>query len=327
MQRGPLEESLASALSQRVADDSLSVEVQGSAHDPRTAVIRVLHAKEVVAARSFSPGPPRCADFHEAVALAIAMMLRTLESPLPDAAPGAASSREPADSARRPERAADTRALPARVELEAPRLPTVVYDQPASPAPAPTRTPWGLSLRAAGLLSSHVAASSAAGARLELALERGSTSLRAGMLALYSSTQRIADSQVRYLTRPLAGSLGACASLLDSASWALHACAGLLAGRVRLHARRAPGVTPLSASTQPWFALTAQLELARRLGSSSWLLLSLAPAYAPRKLGAETQASSAAPAMQSVLPRLGAIFALGVAYDVRRQGSGRHRHR
>lgn len=72
-----------------VAKD-LTIVVDGSMFDPRQVRLNIIRDRKTVAHRAFEPGPEPCDHLHDAVALAIAMVLKALrveEPPSPEPAP------------------------------------------------------------------------------------------------------------------------------------------------------------------------------------------------------------------------------------------------
>ncbi|MDB4985385.1 MAG: hypothetical protein JWN04_563 [Myxococcaceae bacterium] len=313
LERKTLEGRLEVWLREPVDRDDLTVQIRGSEHDPRTALIRLFSGDELVAHRSFSPGPPRCADFHDAVAVAISMMLRSLTAPSSQAGAATEPARLRKDAALEP-------ALSGPTENHAPPSTTAQASEPPRLPPAHHDADRLLmSTRASAVLGRQVGASLASGARLELSLGLGQRyGLRAGMLALFSSTESAlqADTQVRYRTRPLAATLRGCAALFHTPTWLLHACAGLLAGRLRFQGLDGHDVRASPAAAQPWFVLEGELSLQRRLARSSWLFLGVSPVYGLRQLGVSATLADGSAFDRVRLHRLGALFAIGLAFDL-----------
>lgn len=308
LQRASLEESLFKLLTDAQQTSDLTVQVQGSLHDPRSAVITLARDREAIAQRSFSPGPPHCTDFHQAVALVISLMIKSLEE-------------IPISVAQAPE----PPPLPAPPPQDlAPRATVRPVRLVSRPAPLPTKRaqPLVLSALASGALGKHVGARTAWGTRLELSLSRSHYGVRLGLLALFARADRLAETEVEYVTRPLAASLSGCVGSPVDRGLGLRGCVGLLAGRIRNRGLSAEDVQALSA-TLPWVALTVALELSLPLHDRLRLLLSVAPSYTTRELRV---GALGADKPSEALPRLGALLTIGVAYDVYRQGSPGYAH-
>lgn len=84
-------ERLARQVEQRMPDEDIpadiSIIVEGSATDPRSAVLNVVRGGQTLAHRDFEPGPARCDYLEAAVGLAIALALKAL--PPDDSEPNA----------------------------------------------------------------------------------------------------------------------------------------------------------------------------------------------------------------------------------------------
>jgi hypothetical protein len=310
LQADLLRQSLGGWLRQSVDHAAFTVQVRGSVDDPRSVTIVLSRAGQPLSQRAFRPGPPRCTDFHDAVALAIALMLKNAD------APEGTVRAQPADDPP----PAEPPAAPTEHNTVAPAL---IAPPPRVPAPREASPALFFSPRASALFARHEASSTAAGARVELAFGIGARwSLHAGMLGLFSTSQVLkpfdgaqADGQVRYRTRPLLASLLGCAALFGGATVRVSGCAGVLTGRVQFAGQRAAGTDSVAASTVAWTALQAQLEFALRLGQRGWVFLAVLPTYGLRQLGTTALDARGAVAAQDRLPRLGALFALGLAFD------------
>ena len=345
LQASLLRDSLDGWLRQSVQHAALTVQVRGSIEDPRSVTIVLLRAGQPLSQRAFRPGPPRCPDFHSAVALGIALMLKNADAP--EVTPTLPSEPDPASSASTDEPPPSAPVLP----VDSFSGPPERFDAaaaPSEPSVAPVLVPEGsarapdsasrpdapavrevarreivFSTRASALLATHEASSIAAGAGIELGLGDGVRwSLRAGVLGLFSASQVLepqagaqAEGQVRYRSRPLLASLLGCGPLFHGTRARVQGCVGMLAGRVQFHGRQAGGSAAVPASSVAWTALQAQLELALRLGRRGWVFLAVLPTYGLRQLGTTALDSHGVVAAHDRLPRLGALFALGLALD------------
>jgi hypothetical protein len=71
-----LREQVRSWLDADSVDGDLRVEVDGSDREQQTVSFRLWHRDELIAQRSFAPGPSDCAELHAVVGLAIALALK-----------------------------------------------------------------------------------------------------------------------------------------------------------------------------------------------------------------------------------------------------------
>jgi hypothetical protein len=74
-------------------EDRVVIEVRGSADQPRVAGFRMVRDGQVIAVRTFDPGPSRCEQLHAVLGLAIAMALKAslIEEVAPTTVPSAAA--------------------------------------------------------------------------------------------------------------------------------------------------------------------------------------------------------------------------------------------
>jgi len=302
LERETLVHSLETHMHTRVSDD-LHAEVRGSAHDPRSAVIALHAGEDVVAQRSFSPGPARCGDFHEAVAVAIAMMVRVAD--LQTSAP------PPVEEA--------------PVEEPVPAAPPSHVAPPPAPLEPPTPGRW--SLRGAALFGTRVQGRREGGARIDMAWRKQRLAVHAGAIALVSTEQPIGHTPARFVTRPLGAQVGLGVMLGSSTRWRSELGLFAIVGAVRMRGRGGTNVATLSPNPQLWAAVSADLTVGRRLGDTdAFLFASLSPTYEVLELGAQALVKATGATARARLGRFGAIFALGIELDLGHQGSRASRH-
>ncbi|MET0287857.1 MAG: hypothetical protein ABW352_25435 [Polyangiales bacterium] len=277
--------------------ESLTLVVEGSDEDPRSAVIRLLRGEELIAERSFSPGPPRCPDFHAAIAVTLGIMLRSVST----------------DAAREPEPQPEPEPEPE----PAPAL------SPLTPKPP---RPLTFALRATGLLDYGLYASRARGFAAQLELGGPRWALRVGALSLFSRDETFDEVAAGYATRPHAGTLDACWRTLRSDRWLLDLCAGMLLGRLQLRGVPGPDSQRLRDSSHTWAALRAELDVGLRLVGGLWARLSLSPTHGLSPITATADTGGRLRA-EAPLPRGGILIGFGLAYEFQRQGFPGARHR
>jgi hypothetical protein len=277
--------------------EALTLVVEGSDEDPRTAAIRLLRGDELVAERSFSPGPPRCPDFHAAIAVTIGIMVRSVSSDAPvSVAP-------------------------------VPPPPSPPPPPPPPPPPAAKALPTlRLALHAEGVLGYGLYAASARGFAGALTLGGLRWAVRAGALALFSRDESFDDVAAGYATRPYAGTLDACWHLLRSERWLADLCGGVLLGRLQVRGVSGPDSQRLRDSSHTWGALRAELDVGVRLLGGLWARASLSPTrgVSPITLTADV---GSRPRDDAHLPQGGVLLGFGLAYELQRQGSATPRHR
>jgi hypothetical protein len=305
LQHESLEDALEPGMLGALEHEALVVTVQGSTEDPRTASIRVTHEGELVAERTFSPGPARCGDLHAAIAVTIAIMVRSIQ---PATEPATEPEPEP-----EPEPASESK--------------PVLIRHATRPPARRTRMALALSPRVSGLVGWGVEASRQRGLSAELELSARRWAVRAGALALFSTDQRFTRVDAGYATRPLAASLDGCAKLLRSRYAHGSLCAGLLLGSVQ--GRGLPGADSqsLRSDSHRWAGVRAQLDLAVRLASPLFLVASLSAlrGLVPIVLTAN-DGSGDTPRDERALSRNGVLLGLGFAYEFQRQGSMPREH-
>jgi hypothetical protein len=301
LQREALESALEPGMLGALEHEALVVTVQGSSEDPRTASIRVTHAGELVAERTFSPGPARCGDFHAAIAVTIAIMVRSIQ-PAPEPEPELEPEPEP--------------------EPESEPEPALI--RPPMPPPARrARLALALSPRISGLIGWGVEATRQRGLSAELELSARRWAVRAGVLALFSIDQRFTRVDAGYATRPLAASIDGCVRLLRSRHARSSLCAGLLLGSVQWRGLPGSDSERLRSDSQRWAGVRAQLDLAVRLAGPLFLVASLSAlrGLVPIELTANDGSGDTPPRDEKALSRNGVLLGLGFAYEFQRQGS------
>lgn len=322
-----LEENLEQALDRRLESTGLRVEVQGSTHDPRTAVIRLFVSEQVtpLAERSFSPGPPRCVDFQHAVALAIVMMVNNAERERPaveQTVPSDLTARSlpvvPTPPARLPPKTAREPAVvptrPRASALQIAPLPrTSTEPRATSRAPVDGVSPRSSYWRAQAdlALGQHVGPARTWGLLAGLAYARSRLEVRLGVLSLYSTRNVLRDTALRYRTRALAARVALAYPLWSSASVSLRLAVSVLAGRMRTELD-SPDVE--SPKRVRWFAGGVSLELAVPLGASLGLALSAGLIGSARQLGVKAAVDDEVVGRHVFKP-VGALFGLGLAYQ------------
>lgn len=357
-----LEESLERALDRRLESTGLRVAVQGSAHDPRTALIRLYSARATegapghalepsappdndhvapLAERSFSPGPPRCLDFQHAVALAIVMMVNNAEREQPvqveQTAPSdltapslpvvpAPPARLPAESAREPAAVpARPRASPLRI-APLPRTPPEPRGMSRArvDGASPGSSYWRAQAQLA--LGQHVGPPRTRGVLVGLAYARSQLEVQLGVLSLFSTQNVLHDTTVRYRTRPLAARVALAYPLWSNASLSLRLAVSVLAGRMRTELDSPDVERPKGVR---WFAGGVSLELTVPLGASLALAVSAGLLGSARQLGVKAEVDDEVVSRQVFKP-VGALFGLGLAHQRPfgdfGQGSAAERH-
>jgi hypothetical protein len=279
-----------------LAHESLTLRVDGSDEDPRSAVIRLLRADASIAERSFSPGPPRCADFHAAIAVTIGIMVRSVIVEPPPAPP----------------------------EPEPPPPPPA----PRLPPPAPSRVemvrPLSVALRVGGSLGWGVGAIRSRGVAAELEVAGRHWALRGGALATFSRQDHFDEVDAGYETKLRAGSLDACWRVVRTPRVLADLCAGLLLGG--LHGRGVSDSQPVNGKSYLWPALRAELDVALRLFGDVWATASISPLRGLQPI-ILTAGPPDAPADRAELPRSGVLLGFGLAYELLSQGLPTERHR
>jgi hypothetical protein len=216
-------------------EPDLSIEVHGSAIDPRAVEFRVRRAGRVIASRRFDPGPARCDHLHAALSLAIAMALKA--SLVDEFAP------------ERQEPLAPTTVLPGTV------MPAGEANAPAPTHPA--EAPWGIG--AAPLGAVGVLPGPAVGG--ELGLERVVVqflSLRLSALALAARSATFDAAPGRFDAELFAGRLDVCAGFDLPRPLRVRGCVGLGAGVIRAQGY---GFPQSRAAAIPWVAIADDLEI------------------------------------------------------------------
>jgi hypothetical protein len=310
LRAGLLESQLEPGIAGALEHERIHVLVEGSEQDPRTAVIRLTRDDELLAERTFSPGPPRCPDLHSALAITIGIMVRSILSPAPP---------QPAE----PEPVAEPEppALPA--PAPPPRVRPSLTFTTASPARPVDRA---FALHTQGAVGWAIAAELQRGLQLALGLRSGRWSVRAVLLALFSREEKIERLPAHVTTRPLVASLDGCVRLFVTHAAHSHLCAGLLAGRMQMIGRAEGEGRARPPSSDAWSALRAQLELALRLGGPLWLTASVGPVRGLRALRPGVLDSAGQPLPTPPLPRTGLLVGIGLTYEFGRQGSARSEH-
>jgi hypothetical protein len=223
-------------------EPDLSIEVQGSAVDPRAVAFRVLRGGRVIASRRFDPGPARCDHLHAALSLAIAMALKA--SLVDELAP---ERQEPGVPT------VPTTVLPATV------MPAGEANAPAPPHPA--EAPWGLGLAPLGAVA--VLPGPAVGG--ELGLERVVVqflSLRLSALALAARNETFDAAPGRFDAELFAGRLDVCAGVDLPGPLRVRGCVGLGAGVIRAQGY---GFPQSRVAGIPWVAIADDLEIVARI--------------------------------------------------------------
>jgi hypothetical protein len=317
LEAAPLRQQVEAWLKQPVGSKGLRIEVQGSAHDPRSVLVHLYAGRTELARRSFSPGPAACADLHSAVALAIALMVKIAEG-----APG--DQTNPDEPARPPQELPTARAHPTAPPAPPPaRSRHASFDALPTAQRATTRGRDAASLSAAGLLAVGVDAALAGGFQSELAVSVSrAIELRAGLIGLFSRPRALADTGGTFSLRTLAGSLAGCACISRGASFRARVCPALWAGRA--HAEGAHFARSLDA-TLPWLAAALELELGWRLADAWWLLADVSPVASLRSAQIVARDGEGTIAARTDLPRFAAIVGLGLAYSFQRRTAGAHR--
>jgi hypothetical protein len=340
-----LEQSLEQALDRRLESTGLRVQVQGSTHDPRTAVIRLFstrapegasrpaiepsaapnnHQVTPLAERSFSPGPPRCVDFQHAVALAITMMINNAEREQPlrveQTVPSDLTARSLPVVTPPPARVPQRSQREPAVVPERPRAsPLQIEPLPQSPRQAPSTS--GARVHGASPRSSywraqaelalgrHVGPPRTQGLSAGLAYARSRLEGQLGLLSLFSTQTILRDTALHYRTRPLAARVALAYPLWSKASVSLRLAVSALAGRMRTELD-APGLQ--SPRRVRWFAGGVSLELSVPLGASLGLALSAGLVGSVRQLGVKAEVDGELVGRQVFRP-VGALFGLGLA--------------
>ncbi len=329
-------------------DSAYRLVVRGSAHDPRTVVLR-LHRRSSpehapvgseteppIAERRFSPGPRRCEDLHDAVAIAASMMLKAAYAsegaPL---APAEAEPAEPETSAPPPEPPEESPSFAAPLPHQAPasnsfsraaRRPAKTSSTKLSFVSAPRkRTPRGHPyLAAQAVLALDVGASPAGGAKLAAGIPLGvGFEARLGALALRSRMSPLEGTSGRYRTALVAGTIDVCRRFSTKSIAELRLCAGFLPSYLR-----ASGFNFASPLEVPlfWPSISADLELALRLSRHTSLRFALTPVYALREVTLVARESEGSVVGSAELSRLGVMFGIGIGHELLRQGSAPSGH-
>jgi hypothetical protein len=90
LEEGELRRALAQVAPATALEAPVQVELIGSAHDPRTVLMRVHHPDGAVFERTFSPAPERCPHLHQTLALALSLAIKAVPpavAPTDDARP------------------------------------------------------------------------------------------------------------------------------------------------------------------------------------------------------------------------------------------------
>ncbi|MFT3928404.1 MAG: hypothetical protein QM778_38100 [Myxococcales bacterium] len=322
-----LRERLLTWLETWPADATLRLEVRGSTHDPRTAVLRLHRGEQVIAERRFSPGPSGCADLHDALAIAGALMVKaalTPASPQVELEPAPAPEPPP-----QPEPLTPPAALPEApppTPLPAPR-PTWSAASPklsfvtATKKPTPRGRPY---LMGGALLAFDVGASPAGGGRLAFGLPLGQGfEARLGLFGLVSRIGDLDATSGRFRTKLLSGVVDLCRQFPASGGLGVRLCAGFLPGYLRTQGFDFR--TPLGASLF-WPAIAAELELGVRLTPDWAARISVAPVYALREADVVARDGQQTVVGRAGVPRLGVMLGIGFAYEISRQGSTDSEH-
>jgi hypothetical protein len=266
LQRGLLLERLRFWLADFPVRSDFAIQVHGSADAPRDVEVVLRDAAGNLSRRTFSPGPERCADLHDAAGLAAVLLIKAASgADAPgDAAPGM-KGEPPADSG-----------VP---WVPPPAHPAAASRSPASSPAEPAQHPpifRDLSLAAAAG-PAFLGGTLAGSLRLTLSLALFQRlRFAAGATAFWNERQALGDAGGHYRTRTWAGSLEVC-SLVGPPrreTWLGELCAGVLAGRLRAEGEGfdlalesklrfvAASLGPqLFWRATPWMALGASLSL------------------------------------------------------------------
>jgi hypothetical protein len=307
-----LRQQLESWLDRPAPDLGLQIDVQGSVDDPRSVLVRLYMAGSEVARRDFSPGPASCEDLHDAVALAIALMIKVA-----DGAPAAAKPLPEHPSEPRPP-------VPPSLPVDLPpdgraALRAAPPTADARPSSTSAHAASGeLSLRASGLFAAGAHKSAAGGFRSELSVAVArALELRVGLIGFFSLARRLSNTEGTYTTRELAGTVAACVVSAPRASLQLRLCAELWAGRMRANGA---SFDPPLAARLPWSSAALQLELDWRLSADWALLLAGSPVVSLLREQVVARNADDAIIARAELPRFSAVLGIGLAYTFSHPG-------
>jgi hypothetical protein len=297
LQAEALDAQLEPGIATTLEDEALTLHVLGSDEDPRSVVIKLTRGDELIAERSFSPGPPRCPDFHAAIAVTIGIMVRSVETRVVTPPP--------------PE--------PAPVALPPPR-------PPAPARAAKPRRPLRFAPRASGLVGWGVEAPRARGFAAELELSAQRWAVRAGMLGLFSRDEVFEQVRTGYRTRPLTSSLDLCWRMLERSWIYADLCAGSLIGQLHSQGVRGADSVKLGSRSHAWGAVRGSLDAALRLRGGLWFISSVALLHGVPQVTLTAPDVEGVPRGRASLPRDGVLLGFGFAYEFRRQGSTDQEH-
>lgn len=295
---------------------AVQLRVSGSPDDPRSVVMEVWVGGEKHATRTFAPGPPRCEDLVEAVALTAAMMLQSVEEDAWRVAPETEAQAEAAPSTPPPP-------VPASRLPDVPEAPTVQHAE-APPAPAASeataRRPPTVAVLGAGLLARPATGGSGIGSRLDFGLRLGSRStLRASFTQVTFPSRPLDDIESSYVSHQLAGRLEVCAGSPHARRFRLAACLGGGGGRLRVKGR---DVAQVQRARTGLPLLGGGLELALRLRPGLDLAARLMLEKAMRSVRVAASDSSGSSVGQTRVPSLGANFGLLLRHALFAKRSG-----
>jgi hypothetical protein len=258
--------------SEPVAPD-VSVEVQGSAEDPRVVSFRALRGGQVIATRRFDPGPASCEHLHAVVGLAIAMALSAS--------------------------LADTLFGPTA------RPPTASPGGPSSEALAPR---WSLSASTVAALDVLPGAAFGLDARFAYAFT-SSLALRLGLVALAGVPGSIEGIAGHYDTGLMAARGDLCAGDALSSRVRIQGCAGFAGGAV---VARGHSFTVLQTALAPWTAIVNEVGLIASLGRGWGLDLALGVILPLRRMSLVVHDGHGAAIGDQPLGEAGGFVAIGV---------------
>lgn len=337
-----LRERLRSWLQSWPTDHSLRLEVRGSAHDPRTVVLRLYRrtefaspelsdAESIIAERRFTPGPARCNDLHDALAIAASLMVKVALQPESLTPAPKAPPEPPPEEAQAPVSPAAEQVplvsptphdAPATRRIVEPRSAPKLSFVPAEKKPTPRGHPY---FTGVAMMAFDVGASPGGGGRLSAGLPIGQGfEVRLGAVGLVSRLNDLDPTSGRYRSKLLMGALDLCRLFPTSGALSVRLCAGFLPGLLRLSGF---DFAPARDESLFWPAIAAELEVSARITPDWSARFSVAPVFALREaqLVAREEETEVI-AGHAEVPRFGALFGIGFAYEVSRQGSTHSEH-